>query len=324
MKSKLGVTATSVLAIVTILGLSSAHADPNIFAGQWEGSGAISVATVVGDGTIEFTPVTRTGKSRTPWTKVQATVTSQNDSRISLRTRTYTGKNATPPMSATFDATKDTITWPKNVVWKRTYDPNLAKLKQTEVQSQLEAANQRARDLENQLNQNQTVSAQAVATLQGELARLLAAQQASDAQRAELAKTLEGLQTKAEEKKVIEKDATIVVAGTTPTDVAPAVPQSGRTLRVRNNGGYVATFYARWVNKSTLKPEDWNSGRITAGFEASLEVPANAVNVELWAVGHGAGEWLKDQEIFRTGEIDLGKKYIVTGTIGGNTKFYTE
>jgi len=308
MKSQLSATATSILAIATALGLSPAIANPSVLVGQWEGSSAVSVATVV-NGAVEFTAVSRTKTTRTPWTKVVATVTSQNDSTISLSTRTYIGRNATPAKPATYNAATDTITFANNVVWTRKFDPNLAKLKEAEIQSQLDAANQRARDLENQMNQNRAVNAQTVETLQSDLARLMTAQQASDAQRAALAKTLEDLQTKAEQKNIIPADSTITVAQSAPP--TPGVPVVGKTLRVFCEAGYVATFHARWVNKDTLEVEEWNSGRLAAGQRSNTVIPDGARNMEVWAIRHS----FTNDEIFRTKEVDLNKEYKVYGTI---------
>lgn len=296
-------------------------------AGQWEGSGAISVATINSSGAVEFTATTRTAKTKSPWNKVVASLVSKDGGTITLSSYTHIGNAVRGPLAGTYNVATDSITWANKAVWKRKFDPAMAKMRQSEIQAQLDAANQRAAALESQLNQNKTSNSDSVSKLLAEMATLMAAQQASEAQRAEMAKKIESLQTKAEEKNVLPKDAPIVGVGATTPPPAPAVPTSGKTLRVRNNGGYVAVFYAKWVNKATFKAEEWNSGNLTAGFEASLEVPADAVNMELWAVGIGASSSFGNKEIFRTGDIDLGKKYIVTGTIesfGGTLSHYAE
>ncbi|MBL9154275.1 MAG: hypothetical protein JNK37_17415 [Verrucomicrobiales bacterium] len=235
-------------------------------AGQWEGSGAISVATINSNGAVEFTATTRTAKTKSPWNKVVASLVSKDGGTITLSSYTHIGNAVRGPLAGTYNVATDSITWANKAVWKRRFDPAMAK-------------------------------------------------------------KIESLQSKAEEKNVLPKDAPIVGVGDTPP--APVVPTSGRTLRVRNDGLYVAVFHAKWLNKATNKAEEWTSGNLsTFKKEATWEVPENADVLELWAIGIGAAFGAKDKMIFRTKNINFGKKYVVEGPIetglGGGPSHRTE
>lgn len=145
-------------------------------------------------------------------------------------------------LNGTYNRQSDKITWEQGGggPWERHVDPKVAKLQRAQISAEVQAANQRAALLEQMLNENAQVSADAVGALQSQLAELMNARQATEAERDELAKALERLQAKSEEKKVVIPDEPV------------SLPDTAYTAPVGTTGtAYSVSEYwaSRWNDK---------------------------------------------------------------------------
>jgi hypothetical protein len=224
--------------LAMLMATSPASAGIASLIGVWKDTrtGAIIVASRQG-GRIKLVP----GKGG-DFTMGRAELLSENANQIRfLATFEKGGRVApaprgvvpTPPAtrrSGTLNTRTQTITWEGGGSWQRHVDPNLAKMQNARITAEVKAARQRAEMLEQMLAKNAKVNADALAALQAELTQLMNAQQASEAEREQLAETLERLRATGEEKKIAIPDEPVSFFPSTYT--APAASPGGTPYAV--------------------------------------------------------------------------------------------